>query len=84
LIVGAIALSEVLLRRAGIECDMLVLDEPTRHMSKEGIMETVDYLIDRGRDGQVFYCDHAVIESNRFASVITIEKDERGARVSVE
>lgn len=81
LIVGAIALSEVLLRRAGIECDMLVLDEPTRHMSKEGVDETVDYLIARGRDAQIFYCDHQVIESNRFASVITVEKDKHGAQI---
>lgn len=83
LIVGAIALSEVLLRRAGIECDLLVLDEPTRHMSKEGVEETVDYLISRGRDAQIFYVDHQVIESNRFASVITVEKDERGAKIKV-
>jgi DNA repair exonuclease SbcCD ATPase subunit len=84
LIVGAMALSEVLLRRAGIECDMLVLDEPTRHMSKEGIAETVDYLIERGRDGQVFYVDHQVVESNRFASVITVEKTNEGAQIKVE
>lgn len=84
LIVGAIALSEVLLRRAGIECDLLVLDEPTRHMSKEGIEETVDYLISRGRDGQIFYVDHQAMESSRFASVITIEKDKRGAQIKVE
>lgn len=83
LIVGAMALSEVLLRRAGIECDLLVLDEPTRHMSKEGIAETVDYLIERGRDAQIFYCDHAAMESNRFASVITITKDQEGARINV-
>lgn len=83
LIVGAIALSEVLLRRAGIECDLLVLDEPTRHMSKEGVEETVDYLISRGRDAQIFYVDHQVIESNRFASVITIEKDSDGAKIKV-
>lgn len=81
LIAGAMALSEVLLRRAGIECDLLVLDEPTRHMSKEGVNDTVDYLIDRGRSGQIFYVDHQVIESNRFASMITIQKDEHGAQI---
>jgi DNA repair exonuclease SbcCD ATPase subunit len=84
LIAGALALSEVLLRRAGIECDLLVLDEPTRHMSREGVMETVDHLIERGRNAQIFYCDHAAIENSRFASVITIEKDETGAHVNVE
>lgn len=84
LIVGALALSEVLLRRAGIECDLLVLDEPTRHMSAEGVNEIVDHLVERGRDGQIFYVDHQVIESNRFASVITIEKGDEGAAITVE
>jgi DNA repair exonuclease SbcCD ATPase subunit len=83
LIVGAIALSEVLLRRAGIECDLLVLDEPTRHMSKEGVDEAVDFLIARGRDAQIFYCDHAAIENSRFASIITIEKDDNGSKIKV-
>jgi DNA repair exonuclease SbcCD ATPase subunit len=82
LIAGAMALSEVLLRHAGIECDLLVLDEPTRHMSKEGVADTVDYLVERGRDGQVFYVDHQVVESNRFASVITIEKDDDGSKIT--
>lgn len=81
LIVGAMALSEVLLRRAGIECDLMVLDEPTRHMSKEGIAELVDHLVERARDMQLFYCDHQVVESNRFASVITISKDEHGSQI---
>jgi DNA repair exonuclease SbcCD ATPase subunit len=81
LIAGAMAFSEVQLRRAGIECDLLVLDEPTRHMSKEGVSETVDYLIEKARDMQVFYVDHQVIESNRFASVVTIEKDNDGSQI---
>lgn len=84
LIVGAIALSQTLLRRAGIECDLLVLDEPTRHMSEEGVAETVDYLISHGRDAQIFYVDHQVVESNRFASVITVEKNDGGSKISIE
>lgn len=83
LIVGALALSEVLLRHAGVECDLIVLDEPTRHMSKEGVNDLVDHLVMMGRDRAVFYCDHAAIESARFANVITITKDEEGSRIDV-
>lgn len=82
LVVGALALSEVLLRHAGIDCEMIVLDEPTRHMSKEGVNDIVDHLITLGRGKQVFYVDHQAIESNRFASVITIEKDNQGSRIT--
>jgi DNA repair exonuclease SbcCD ATPase subunit len=81
LIVGALALSEVLLRHAGIECDLLVLDEPTRHMSREGVGDLVEYLIEAGRAKQVWYCDHAVVENARFANVVTVRKDANGSRV---
>lgn len=83
LIVGALALSEVLLRHAGIECDMIVLDEPTRHMSREGVDDLVEHLIELGRNKQIFYVDHQVVESNRFANVITIHKDANGSRIDV-
>jgi DNA repair exonuclease SbcCD ATPase subunit len=83
LIVGAIALADVLLRHAGIECDMLVLDEPTRHMSREGVNDLVEHLIELGRDRQIFYVDHQVVESNRFAHVLTITKDGEGSHINV-
>ena len=83
LIVGALALSEVLLRHAGIECDLLVLDEPTRHMSREGVSDLVEHLIEIGREKQIWYCDHQVVESNRFANVVTITKDGHGSQISI-
>lgn len=80
-IVGAIALSEVLLRRAGIECDLLIFDEPTRHLSSEGVRETCEFLIDRGRDHQVFLVDHTAIENKGFAGSILISRSRKGARI---
>lgn len=77
-ILGAMALSEVLLRRAGVECDQLVLDEPTKHLSPEGVMMTVDFLCDRARDMQIFYVDHTARASNRFASTITVTRSPKG------
>jgi DNA repair exonuclease SbcCD ATPase subunit len=82
-LLGAIALSEVLLRRAGVQCDMMVLDEPTSHLSPEGVAETVDFVIERGRENQLFYVDHQVIESSRFASVITVTRDQGGSQIDV-
>lgn len=83
LIVGAMALSEVLLRHAGIECDMLVLDEPTRHMSREGVNDLVEHLLDVARNRQIFYCDHMAIENSRFANVVTITKDGNGSHINI-
>lgn len=77
-IAASVALSEVLLRRAGVECDLLVLDEPTRHMSPEGIADVGDFLVERGRDQQVLYVDHAAVENARFRNRITVTKDRDG------
>ncbi len=83
LIVGALALSEVLLRHAGVDCDFIVLDEPTRHMSKEGIGDVVEHLLELGRDRPVFFTDHATVESSRFAHTITVTKDANGSSLNV-
>lgn len=83
-LVGAIALSEVLLRRASVECNLMVFDEPTKHLSPEGVTETIDFLIERGREQQIFYVDHQAIESSRFASVVNVTKSKAGVRIDVE
>jgi DNA repair exonuclease SbcCD ATPase subunit len=83
-LVGSIALSEMLLRRAGVECDLLILDEPTQHLSPEGVKDTADLLCDRGEFNQVWYIDHQAVESNRFASVLTVTKNSEGASFHVE
>lgn len=82
-LVGAVALAEVLLRRAGIECDFLVLDEPTRHLSPEGVRDTIDFLFDRARRQQVFYTDHQAVETNRFAGVVKVRRTRAGATLAV-
>jgi len=82
-LIGAVALSEVLLRRAGVKCELLVLDEPTRHLSPEGVRDTADFLIDRATRQQVFYIDHQAVDTNRMAGVLKVTRDENGARVSL-
>lgn len=82
-LIGAIALSEVLLRRAGVSCDLMIFDEPTRHLSPEGVRETIDFLIDRGRDAQIFYVDHQAVESSQFASTITVSLDDAGSHIAI-
>lgn len=82
-VIGAVALSEVLLRRAGVNCELLVFDEPTRHLSPEGVRDTVDFLTERAKDQLVVYCDHAAIDTNRMAGVLRVTKDRHGTRLTV-
>ena len=82
-LIGSLALREVLLNEAGISTNLEILDEPSRHLSKEGIIELVACLSDRAHDlnHSLFYCDHSVVESAEFDSVITVVKDKQGSYV---
>lgn len=85
-LVGALALSEVLLSYAGINTNLEILDEPTRHLSKEGIKDTWLYLADRAErlNRVCMYVDHQSVESARFASVITAVKGSKGTQILEE
>jgi DNA repair exonuclease SbcCD ATPase subunit len=81
--VGALALSEVLLDHAGIQPDFEVLDEPTRHLSAEGVRDLCDFLAVRAEqlERRTMYIDHMAVESAQFASTTTIEKDADGSHI---
>lgn len=82
-LVGALTLSEVLLARAGVEPKMEVLDEPTRGLSDQGVIDLCEYLADRAQqlDRVVMYIDHMSVESSRFTSVLTVRKTVKGSEL---
>lgn len=82
-LLGALALSQTLLSGAGIVTDFLVLDEPTRHLSPEGVLDTVDLLCDMGRDRQIFYIDHQAVQTNRFQGTVRVRRDRDGATFTI-
>ena len=80
-VVGALALSEVLLSHAGVRPSMEILDEPAHFMAAGGIRDLVDYLAARAQSlgRATFYVDHASMDSGRFESVTTVVKDKEGS-----
>lgn len=82
-LVGALALSETLLNHAGITSDLEFLDEPTRHLSMEGIKDLCEYLPARAKrlKRKTLYVDHTAVESSHFASVITVHRSSDGVLV---
>lgn len=84
-IAGALALSETLMRRAGVTTDLIVLDEPTRGLSPEGVADLVDALVEFAHDRQVILIDHTARESKRMAHILTVERDAAtGSRVLLD
>ena len=74
----------MLLAHAGVQIDLRVLDEPTRSLSREGVVDLCDLLADYAeRAGlTIYYVDHQAVESAAFASTTTIVNDAQGARVA--
>lgn len=82
-IVGALALSEVLLNHAGVQTNLEILDEPTTSLSMEGVRDLCDFLASRAKqlEHQTWYVDHMAIESSQFASTLTVVRTDKGARL---
>lgn len=83
-IAGALALSEVLLARAGVSCNLEVLDEPSQHMSSEGVSDLCEFLASRARmlKKSIYLIDHMAIESIYFDSTVVVEKTAQGSRIT--
>jgi DNA repair exonuclease SbcCD ATPase subunit len=82
-VVGTLALSQVLLNRAGVKCNIEVLDEPTQHLSTEGVYDLADYLSERAAElhRRIFYLDQTSVRSDAFETVTTIEHTKAGSRI---
>jgi DNA repair exonuclease SbcCD ATPase subunit len=80
-LVGALALSDVLLAHAGVETNLEILDEPALYWSTEGVQELCGFLAERARQSKrsIFYIEHQAVESTHFANILTVVRDSQGA-----
>jgi len=83
-VVGALALSEVLLNHAGVVPSLELLDEPSRGLSSEGVHDLIEMLASRAKSlsKNIFYVDHMARETTKFVSVITVVKDKAGSHIA--
>jgi DNA repair exonuclease SbcCD ATPase subunit len=83
-IAGALALSEVLLARAGVSCNLEVLDEPSQHLSSEGVSDLCEFLASRARmlKKSIYLVDHMAIESTYFDNTVVVEKTAQGSQIT--
>lgn len=79
----AFALAEVLLGRGGIVPNIEVLDEPTQHLSQQGIDDLLSHLKDRasalGR--AIYFIDHRSLDRGSFDGMLTVTKDTGGSHL---
>jgi DNA repair exonuclease SbcCD ATPase subunit len=77
------ALSEILLSRAGMDTDFEILDEPTTHLSQEGIEDLIECLKTRARElnRRIFLIDHHALPLGSFDGNITVVRSAEGVRL---
>lgn len=82
----ALGLADVLLARAGIDCNLLVADEPTKHMSERGVENLIECLHEMvcNSNKTLFFIDHHHIDNGSFDHVLKVIKDEAGSRIEFD
>jgi DNA repair exonuclease SbcCD ATPase subunit len=84
-LIVALAFADVLLNYAGVQIPIRVLDEPTQHLSTEGVKDLCEFLASYAEQAELnlWYTDHHAVESSHFTSVVTVVNDKDGAYVEM-
>lgn len=79
-IAGAAGLSDLICARTGLRLEMEVWDEPTAHLSDEGIEHLLDWLADRASSRAVWVIDHRSLDAP-FDAEIRVVMTDRGSLI---
>jgi DNA repair exonuclease SbcCD ATPase subunit len=80
---SAVGLSDLICARTGFSPSFEVWDEPTAHLSNEGIADLLSLLAQRARarQRQVFLIDHRTLNAGDFDDELRVIKDADGSRI---
>jgi DNA repair exonuclease SbcCD ATPase subunit len=82
---GDMGLANLILERAGLISKIEFYDEPSTHLSTEGLQDLAETLAQRAedQDKSIFLIDHTIIEFGGFAGAVKIVKDGKGSRIDL-
>jgi DNA repair exonuclease SbcCD ATPase subunit len=82
-LISSLALAEVLLSYVNVDPSLMALDEPTQHLSAEGVADLCDILRVRAKqiDRTILLADHMAQPSSMFSSTMTVVKDKQGSYI---
>lgn len=82
-LVGSEALSDVLLRRAGVDVNLQILDEPTRGLAPRGVIHMVDFLAERAVElgRTILLADQTAIQSASFSGTVLVGRTKNGTQI---
>lgn len=78
---GDLGLANLIMMQAGLTNTIEFFDEPSKHLSQEGLLDLAETLHQRAiNDGKrIFLIDHRTIDFGDFADIIQIVKTEEGS-----
>lgn len=82
-IAGEIGMSDLIRNRRGFACDLEVWDEPTAHLSEEGVDDLIRFFAQRTRNEgkQLWVVDHRAPDHGDFVGSFVVRKTKRGSVV---
>jgi DNA repair exonuclease SbcCD ATPase subunit len=82
---GSLGLANLIMHQNGLASGIEFYDEPSTHLSKEGMLDLANALYDRAviEDKMIWIVDHAAITNfGEFETTITVTKSKNGSRIS--
>lgn len=80
---GDLGLANLIMERAGLSNTLEAFDEPSKHLSQEGLLDLAECLCQRAQEqGKIIVLvDHQVVSFSGFAGTFTVLKDADGSRL---
>lgn len=80
---GDLGLANLIMERAGLTGTIEFFDEPSKHMSPQGLLDLAETLHQRAltTEKRIFIVDHHAIDFGDFNGTITVIKDQKGSRI---
>ena len=84
-LIGTLALGNVLLNHIGVSTNLMIFDEPTESLSKEGVQDLVELLAQCAKDMKksIILVDHHLIESSHFIQTVQVTKNKDGSMLAI-
>lgn len=78
-----VALSQLIKARSGFDCNLRIWDEPTTHLSSEGVNDLLEFFENQTqfKDEQIWLIDHLSLDFGGFDGIYSAIKDEDGSRI---
>lgn len=81
---GDFGLANLIMERAGLTGMIEFFDEPSEHLSDEGLLDLAETLYQRAHNGQkrIFLVDHRNLDFGGFTNTIVVTRDASGSHLS--